>query len=194
MNPHLKKWLRVSFFNLLLIALAGVIMRYKIAYALPWINQKNLLQAHSHFAFAGWVTQALMSLLVGYLSDKGDSNAFTRYRPLLWANLVSAYGMLLTFPFTGYAVMSISFSTTSILVSYWFAIAYWRDLNRLQKNSIVHKWVKAAVIFNAISSSVHFTWLYACFQKYSSEPIPASIYFFCTFNTMAGSFLPVWGS
>ena len=117
MDGSLRKWLQVSFFNLLIVALLGVVMRYKIAYSLPWIDQKNLLHAHSHFAFAGWITQALMSMMVSYLVQKGDAAAFSRYRPVLYANLITAYGMLLSFPFTGYGQVSIIFSTLSIFVS-----------------------------------------------------------------------------
>jgi len=70
-------------FNLMLIALIGIILRYKIAYSLPIVDQKNLFQSHSHFAFAGWITQALTSLLISYLFEKGDQAAFTRDLPLL---------------------------------------------------------------------------------------------------------------
>src|SRR3954469_18815870 len=95
------RWLRISFLNLLIVACLGVILRYKIAFSLPFINQGYLLHGHSHFAFAGWVTQALMVLLVAYLGDQGLENIFKKYRFLLYANLVTAYGMLVTFPIQG---------------------------------------------------------------------------------------------
>ena len=68
MQFSLQRWIRISLFNLLLVASIGVILRYKIAFALPFIDQKHLLHGHSHFAFAGWISQALMVLLVGYLA------------------------------------------------------------------------------------------------------------------------------
>jgi hypothetical protein len=183
MNPHLRKWLQISLFNLLLIAFLGVIMRYKIAYSLPWVDQRNLLHAHSHFAFAGWITQALMALLVYYLLEKGDTKAFTKYRPVLYSNLVTAYGMLVTFPFIGYAFLSIAFSTLSIFVSYWFAIKYWKDLNKLQVKSTSHHWFKAAVLLNAISSLGAFSLAYMLATKniYPNRYL-ASIYFFLHFQ------------
>src|SRR5678810_726572 len=110
MNVSLRMWLKASFFSLLLVTLLGALMRYKIAYSLPFIDQRNILQAHSHFAFAGWLTQSLMSLLVNYLFERGDITAFRRYRIVLSANLITAYGMLLSFPFMGYAFLSIVFS------------------------------------------------------------------------------------
>lgn len=150
-------WLRVALFNLLIVSALGVIMRYKIAFSLPFVDQKHFLQAHSHFAFAGWITQALMALMVGYLASRSGKDSFKRYRRVLMANVVTAYGMLLSFPFQGYAFLSITFSTLSIFVSYAFAIMYWRDLNKIREKSISHLWFKAALVFFCISSVGPFT-------------------------------------
>src|SRR5207344_36068 len=102
------------FFNLLLVAFLGVIMRYKIAFYLPWLQQKFVLHSHSHFAFAGWITQTLMVLLVQYLSLEHNDSVYKKYRWLLYANLITAYGMLVSFIFQGYGLFSIFFSTTSL--------------------------------------------------------------------------------
>ena len=88
----------------MLVAFIGVILRYKIAFSLPFIDQKNLLHGHSHFAFAGWITQALMALLVACLSEQANKNFFQKYRWILYANLVTAYGMLVAFLIQGYAL------------------------------------------------------------------------------------------
>ncbi|MBS1621004.1 MAG: hypothetical protein JST10_11200 [Bacteroidetes bacterium] len=183
MNSPLKRWLQISLFNLMLVAFIGVLMRYKIAYAFPIVDQKNLLLAHSNFAFAGWVTQALMSLLVNYLVEKGDHSAFTRYRPLLLANLVTAYGMLLSFPFLGYGFLSIGFSTLSIVVSYVFAFKYWRSLNRLSIKNSSHSSFKAAVLFNALSSAGAFSLaLMLLTRSVQPDRYLASLYFFLHFQ------------
>ncbi|HSC37921.1 MAG TPA: hypothetical protein VLD19_08630, partial [Chitinophagaceae bacterium] len=183
MNPSLRKWLHISLFNLLLVALAGVVLRYKIAWSLPIVNQKYLLHGHSHFAFAGWATQALMALLVAYLQDKATENVFTKYRVLLYANLLSAYGMLCTFPFEGYAAGSIFFSMASILVSYLFAVQYWRDLNRLKIHNCCHSWFKGAIAFNALSSLGVFSlaWMMAT-RHIHTEGYLLSVYFFLHFQ------------
>lgn len=152
MRSSLSRWLQVSLINLLLVAIIGVILRYKIAFSLPFIDQKHLLHGHSHFAFAGWITHTLMVFLVHYLSNQSGIDMFRKYRGLLWANLLTAYGMLLWFPIQGYGVWSISFSTLSILVSYIFTVVYWKDLNRLKLNRISHHWFKAALLLNALSS------------------------------------------
>lgn len=167
----------------MLVALLGVIMRYKIVYSLPWINQRNLLHAHSHFAFAGWITQALMALLVSFLAETKSDSVYKKYRPVLYANLLTAYGMVITFPFTGYGFMAISFSTLSIFASYWFAIIYWRDLNRLEIKTTCHRWFKAGVLFNAISSFGAFFLAYMLATKnIFPNRYLASIYFFLHFQ------------
>lgn len=148
MRSAYHQWVRVAIFNLLLVALLGFVMRYKIVYPLPWIHQKHVLHAHSHFAFSGWISQLLMIFLVSCLRETAGS--FRRYKPLLIANLVTAYGMLLSFPFQGYGWVSISFSTASILVSYWFAWMFWRDLNRQLLPAA--NWFKASLFFLVISS------------------------------------------
>jgi hypothetical protein len=93
------RWIYISFFNLLIVALLGVVMRYKIAFSLPFINQKNFLNAHSHFAFAGWISQALMFFIVLYIYQNSPFFSYKKYRLLLWLNLLTAYGMLCSFPF-----------------------------------------------------------------------------------------------
>jgi len=146
------RWLKISLINLLIVASLGVTLRYKILFSLPFVDQKHLLHGHSHFAFAGWITQALMALLVNYMMKQKQPANFKKYTWLLYANLFAAYGMLIAFPIQGYGLFSIIFSTATILISYVFAFVYWRDLNRLGKHSATHAWFKAAVLFNAIAS------------------------------------------
>jgi hypothetical protein len=183
MNVSLKKWLQVSLLNLMLVAAIGVVLRYKIAFSLPWVDQKYLLHGHSHFAFAGWVTLALMSLLVQYLTENGRPHAFKKYRWLLYANLFTAYGMLVSFPLEGYALFSIIFSTLSIFVSYAFAVVYISDLKKLSYNNSTHSWFKSAIFFNALSSLGAFTLAFMLATQQINEHIYlASIYFFLHFQ------------
>lgn len=182
MSTPFRFWVRISLLNFLIVASLGVILRYKIAFSLPFIDQKHLLHAHSHFAFAGWVSQLLISLLVYYLFTF-DKKAFSKYRHLLIANLVSSYGMLVCFAWQGYGTFSISFSTLSIFVSYWFALRYWKDLDRLQFKSPVHLWFKAANIFSVLSSFGAFTLAFMMANKTVHQNwYLASIYFFLHFQ------------
>ena len=117
MSLYLQRWLKTCLFNLFIVACIGVILRYKIAFSLPFIDQKHLLHGHSHFAFAGWITQAIMVFLIAYLVQQKGEVVYKRYRWLLYANLFTAVGMLISFPIEGYGLFSIIFSTLSIFVS-----------------------------------------------------------------------------
>lgn len=152
MYSPLQRWLKIALFNLLLVAAIGIILRYKIAFSLPFINQKHLLHGHSHFAFAGWISQAIMSLMVGYLATQKSESVFKKYRWILYANLLTAFGMLIAFPIEGYALFSIILSTLSIVVSYVFAVMYWKDLNNINVKHSSHLWFKTALFCNAFSS------------------------------------------
>lgn len=182
-NNFLRRWLTVSFFNLLLVAFIGVILRYKIAFYLPWVQQKFLLHSHSHFAFAGWVTQTFMVLFVHYLGLQSGGAVYKRYRWLLYANLIAAYGMLVSFILQGYALFSVSFSTLSIFVSYIFAACFWKDLNKIKERKVSHLWFKAALVFSVISSIGAFGLAYMMANKIASQNwYLAAIYFFLHFQ------------
>ena len=182
MDRSLHKWVSVAFFNLMLVAFLGCLLRYKIAYSLPFLDQKFILNAHSHFAFSGWVTQALMALLVKLLSDKTGTNAFKKFNWILWANVLAAYGMLLTFPFQGYATGSIIFSTTSVFAGYAFAFTYWKELNKIP-TSVDILFLKSALFFNVLSSVGTFTLATLMISGSSFQDLyVASIYFFLHFQ------------
>ena len=177
------RYFKIALFNLLLIAAIGVILRYKIAFSLPFINQKYLLHGHSHFAFAGWITHALMLLLLGYLAAQKGDVVYKKYRWVLNANLVTAYGMLISFPLQGYGLCSIIFSTLSIFVSYAFAIMYWKDLNNLSEKKVSHWWMKASLFFNALSSAGAFGLAFMMVTKNSHQNwYLAAVYFFLHFQ------------
>jgi len=183
MSITLNKWLKIAFINLLIVSVLGAILRYKIAFSLPFIEQKKILHAHSHFAFAGWITQALMFLLIKQLKHISFEKVLAKYKPLLWANLLAAYGMLFTFPWEGYGLYSILFSTLSVFVSYWFAIVFWKDLNKQAQPKIAYKWFKVAVVLNAISSIGAFSLGYLMVSKIMVPKFYLlAIYFFLHFQ------------
>ena len=183
MQASLRKWLTISLLNLLLVATLGVLMRYKIAFYLPFIQQKFVLHSHSHFAFSGWITQTLMVLMVHHLALKNGEGVFGKYRWLLWANLITSYGMLLSFLFQGYAFFSISFSTLCIFVSYVFAVYYWKDLNRLTAETNSKRWFKAGLVFSVLSSVGAFSLAYMMANKITHQNwYLACIYFFLHFQ------------
>ena len=183
MSVFLRKWLTICFFNLMVVAFLGVILRYKIAFYLPFIQQKHFLHSHSHFAFAGWLTQTLFVLLVHYLGIKKGQSVISKYRWILYTNCLSAYGMLVSFILQGYGFFSISFSTLSILVSYCFAWLYWKDLNSMHQKLVSHFWLKASLVFNVISSIGAFGLAYLMANKIAVQNwYLAAVYLFLHFQ------------
>lgn len=183
MGASLRRWLQISFLNLLIVAFIGIILRFKIAFSLPFIDQKYLLHAHSHFAFAGWITQVLMVLLVHYLSRYKGEGIFKKYRWLLYGNLITAYGMLIFFPLQGYGLGSISFSTLSIINSYFFAIRYWKDLNSVKNKNTAHFWFTTSLLFYVLSSLGAFSLAYMMANKIIHQNwYLAAVYYFLHFQ------------
>ncbi len=177
------QWIKVSFLNLFLVSLLGFVLRYKIVFSLPFVDQKNLLHSHSHFAFTGWVTQTLMLLLVYYLSVRLGEQVFTRYRFILYANLLSSYGMLVSFILQGYAFYSISFSTLSIIAFCFFWIFFWNDLNRIREKTVSQLWFRWALIFGAISNLGPFALAFLMSVKMADQNwYLSSVYFYLHFQ------------
>lgn len=146
------KWISFSLINFLVLAVAGLILRYKIVYFLPQINQKYLLHSHSHFAFVGWLALAFMVMMLSYLRTLPGVINYRKYHWTLWANTITAYGMLFTFVVQGYAKYSITFSTLSLFVSYVFIYQYWKDLNAIKASRSVSLWFKTGFVIWALSS------------------------------------------
>lgn len=177
------RWIKIALFNFLIVALAGIVLRYKINFSLPLINQKYLLQGHSHFALVGWVSLALMTLMIAYLIKHRLVTNYKKYQNLLVANTISAYGMLFTFILQGYALFSITFSTLSIFVSYFFIYYYWKDLKRLQEAQYIKIWFKSALLLLGISSIGPFGLAYLMANhSHVQEWYISAIYFFLHFQ------------
>jgi len=183
MSSEVNKWFRIALLNLSIVAFIGVLLRYKIAFSFPFLDQKFLLHGHSHFAFAGWITQALMTLMIAYLHSHGQTEAFKKYKNILIANLITAYGMVVSFPIQGYGFFSIMFSTLSIFVSYFFAVLYWKDLNLIKGKLISKWWFKASLAFNVFSSLGPYALSYMMATHNLHEKwYLSSIYFFLHFQ------------
>lgn len=180
---NLKGWLKLSLISLLTVGLLGVLMRYKICYELPFIDQKHTQHAHSHFAFAGWVTQTLMVFITSFLVNNHFSIQLKKYQTLLYLNLITAYGMLVSFLFQGYGAVSITFSTLSILISFVFAFFFWVDTHKTTVQTLAVKWFKAALFFMVISSIGTFMLAYMMVTKQLEQHLYlASVYWYLHFQ------------
>jgi hypothetical protein len=179
MEFTIRRFLKISLFNLLIVASIGLVLRYKILYSLVFVDQKHLLHGHSHFAFAGWITHTIMVLIVTFLSKQTKRDEFIKYKYVIVINLVSAYGMLLSFPVQGYGLVSISFSTLSVFTFYFFTIKVWKDFNLISGKVITIYWFKAALLFGVISSFGTFALAYMMANKIIHQNFYlAAVYFY----------------
>lgn len=140
----------ICLFNFFIVSLLGLVMRYKIGFEFPFLDQRNLQHAHSHFAFAGWVTLLLMGLMVKVLKSKFDFN-FKYFNILLVIQLICSYGVLVSFILQGYKFWTILFLVLSIFTSFAFSIEYIRRSSKI-KLFESNKWFLAGLFFNFIST------------------------------------------
>ncbi len=183
MNDYLKeKWLHISILNLSIVALLGVIMRYKIGFEFPYFDQKHIQHAHSHFAFTGWIAHTLFVLLVLFLNEQKSTLILNKYKSIILGNLICAYGMLFSFAMQGYGAISIFFSTLSILIAYLFGLFFWRDLKQIGQHPS-KLWFKASILFYAASSLGTFALAYMMITKHLPQNLYlASVYYYLHFQ------------
>ena len=183
MKLNLKFWLQFSLVNLFIVAILGVIMRYKIGFDFPYFDQSYLIHSHSHFAFSGWLTHTIMTLMINFFQEKIPNFQLNKYLKIIIANLICSYGMLFFFIIQGYAMISIFFSTASILVSYVFGYLYLKDLKKIDSDLAAVNWFRAAVVFNIISSLGTFYLAYMMATKTAVENLKlSSIYYYLHFQ------------
>jgi len=60
--------------------------------------------------------------------------------------------MMITFPFTGYAILSIIFSTLFLFASYGFIFMFLKYTTKEQKKTYSYKWIRTSLWFMVISS------------------------------------------
>ncbi len=180
----IRQWILLGIANLLLVALWGVTMRLKVLLPLPFLNQKFLLHAHSHFAFSGWVSHMLMVLIAAAICRRANTgNIPYRYQLVVAGNLIASYGMLIGFSWQGYGAYSIAASSLTVLVSYVFAALCWRDLGLLPIDRTTRGWIRAALAFLVGSSIGTFFLAYLMATGNTDARLQlAAVYFFLHFQ------------
>lgn len=175
-------WLHFSLFNLFVVALLGTLLRSKILFPLKFINYSNLLQAHSHFAFGGWVTVVLMTLMVHDLLPPEKSSA-RKYIWVLMATNLTAWGMALFFPPMGYNWLTVIISTLFIFSTYAFTAIFLKDLRQTSHSYSVKLLSKVALWSLVLSSVGPYSLAYImATKKFSLVLFKDSIYTFLHFQ------------
>jgi len=177
-----KFWLRISLINLLIVALLGTLMRYKIGFSFPHFDQKHIQHAHSHFAFIGWITHTLFVLMVHKVQKRNLAINVGIYKKLISLNLICAYGMLIAFAAQGYGLFSIIFLTLSVFTGFIFSYKMFKDLKSLRAQPYAN-WFTAGLWFGIISSLGTFTLAFMmASHNFNSNIHLASLYFYLHFQ------------
>lgn len=114
------------------------------------LNFKYILHAHSHTALLGWIYLGLTTLIYKiFLSEAEKSKLYKRI--FVFTN-ICILGMLVTFPFQGYALYSIIFSTLFLFASYWFTWFAIKNIPEHFKHRFSWKLVKASLWYLVFSS------------------------------------------
>ncbi|HEX8277401.1 MAG TPA: hypothetical protein VF540_01855, partial [Segetibacter sp.] len=138
-------------FNLVVLAFLGLLLRYKMNFSLELFNHINLLHAHSHFAFTGWISFLLQLLIL---------DVFTNYykkAPVFWNKFLSVttiinYATIASFAAQGYSTISVIISTLSLWLSYVYAYKIFKVLPKQNADKASIRFIKYALVFLVLSS------------------------------------------
>ncbi len=146
---NLKLHIKIALGYFFIIALLGVFMRMFQVVDFSF-NYKYILHAHSHIALLGWVYTALTTLIYKlFLSEKLVDK---KYQIIFWSTQGTIIGMLLSFPFIGYALFSIIFSSLFLIATYFFVWLFLKHTSKEQKQTQSYKIIRASLWFMVLSS------------------------------------------
>lgn len=144
-------WIDLSVIGLCAVSLSGFLLRTKFIFAMPWLNYNYLLEAHSHFTFCGWISLALMSLMIREFLPEAVAGRSV-YLWILGLTAVSAWAMLITFSVQGYSIVASSLFILFLLVSYLFSWIFLRDLIKTKPTKSVMLFIATSLLCLVLSS------------------------------------------
>lgn len=127
----------------------GLVLRLFQVVPIRW-NFKYILHAHSHTALLGWIYIGIISLIYYIFISK--VNTAKLYKKIFVFTNICVLGMLFSFPFQGYAVFSIIFSTLFLFASYFFVWFALKHVEPRFKKRFSWKLVRSSLWYLAISS------------------------------------------
>ena len=170
-------WLKLCVFNFFVVSVVGVMMRYNMAFSLPGLTHKFTQEAHSHFAFYGWVSASIYLFVTKYLSEISAKLNLKKYQYLMIANQIGSYGMLFTFLYGGYFWLSIIFASIALFTGFAYFIFLLIDTKSNRNPEII--WLKSGAFFATISAIGIFGLAYFSSRKDEFEVLfRASTYFY----------------
>lgn len=146
---NLKKHASIALTYFLLVGFLGIFLRMFFVTPIG-ANFRYVVHAHSHIALLGWVYIGLTTLI--YRLYFLGTNKRRTYLRIFWFTNVTILGMLCSFPFQGYALFSITFSTLFLIASYFLAWFIFKNIPEEYKNSYSYKCIRTALWYMVISS------------------------------------------
>ena len=146
---NLKNHINLSLGYFIIAAVLGVVLRSFHSIEIP-VTYKFIVHTHSHIALLGWVYMGLTTLLYKLFLEKQELTL--KYRRIFWFTQFTLVGMLLSFPFQGYALLSIIFSTLFLIASYWFTWVFMKYVPASFKKTNSYTCVKYALWYMVLSS------------------------------------------
>lgn len=145
----LKQHVNIALGYFFIAGLLGIVLRLFFVTPIP-ANFRYVVHTHSHIALLGWVYLVLISLIYKiYFQEKGINGT---YKKIFWFTNLTLLGMLFTFPFTGYALFSIIFSTLFLFASYWAVWFFLQKIPKAARSTNSFKCIKASLFYLIISS------------------------------------------
>ncbi|NVK53134.1 MAG: hypothetical protein HWD85_09385 [Flavobacteriaceae bacterium] len=139
--------IKIALTYLVIATFLGVFLRL---FAILDVNatHRYIVHTHSHIALLGWVYVALTSLLFHIVVDNHKKK---RYQSIFWFTQATIIGMLFTFPFVGYALYSIIFSTLFLVCSYWF-FWFFKKNHTMNTKAYSYKFIYTSLVCMVVSS------------------------------------------
>ena len=125
-----RKDIQWAFLYFIITILLGLSLRVSYI-ADVFFNIRHVTHSHSHIGLLGWIYTILSSLICQYFLRETDRKP---YFILFLCTQFCILGMLFSFPFGGYFLYSIIFSSLFIICTYWFSIFF---LKRSKKYSFI---------------------------------------------------------
>jgi len=186
-----KRHTQIALGFFLAAATLGLLLRY-IAVSSIEFEYRYVVHAHSHVALLGWVYFALTTLIGHYfLKDHLPKKIYNR---IFGFTIFTVFGMMVSFPFQGYALFSIIFSTLFLFGSYFYAWAFFKYTPIELKKTPAYTTIKYAMIYMVFSSIGPWT-IGGVMATIGPESVwyRSSIYFYLHFQYNAWMILGIIG-
>ena len=143
------KQFRIALYFFAAIALLGLILRL-IPVVQLHIIQSNVLHAHSHTAFLGWLHGAFIAFISYiFLKDKLQTKQF---KWLYTFTIINIIGIYIAFLLQGYKLFSILFLSLFLIATYWFIFYFFKNKTEEKTYPATYRFIRAGLWLQFLSS------------------------------------------